>query len=475
VPCSTASPRRGCRRLRRLTTPRGVRITERLVSEAPIPGGREPRLPPQFRLLWSAQVTSSLGDGVMQVGLPLYAAAVGHGALAVATVAALQRVPWLVLGLPAGLLADRQPSWRILVVVWGLLGLAVSALGVLAALGRLGLGGLDGLALLLGTGAVLAYPPVPILLRDTTPRDLLPRANSRLSAATTVGEEAAGPAVGGLLFALFRAVPLLADGASFLAAAGIGLGLAPSQAGRARAVAHPEPGAASERGGPGRETPTQTATGPAGGAGLLADLAAGARWLLWDRPTRTLVGTTAVFAFCQSLVTGIFVLYGLHDLRLAAAAYGVFIAITAVGDVAGGLVGDRIIGRLGTSATILAGGAVAAVAYLGLAAEPNRYVAAPLLALEAVGIVAGSAASGTFRQRLVPRPLLGRVNGAIRTVLWGIIPIGSVVGGALAIHIGLRATIGVAGAAQLVALAALAGPLRRAIAGAEGVGPGDRS
>lgn len=462
MPCSTASPRRGCRRLRRLTTPRGVRITERLVSDAPVPGGREPRLPRQFRLLWSAQVTSSLGDGVMQVGLPLYAAAVGHGALAVATVAALQRVPWLVFGLPAGLLADRQSSRRILVVVWGLLGLAVGGLGAVAAVGRLGLGGLDVLALLLGTGAVLAYPPIPILLRDTTPGPLLPRANSRLSAATTIGEEAAGPAVGGLLFALARAVPLLADGASFLGAAGIGLRLRRPGDRPATSGPRPESGAASPP--PAVRDPARS---PSAATRLLADVAAGARWLARDRPTRTLVGTTAVFAFCQSLVTGIFVLYGLHDLRLAAAAYGVFIAITAVGDVAGGLVGDRIIARLGTSATIVVGGLVAALAYLGLAAEPNRYLAAPLLALEAVGIVAGSAASGTFRQRLVPRPLLGRVNGAIRTVLWGIIPIGSVVGGVLATHIGLRATIGVAGGAQLVALAALAGPLRRAIAGAE--------
>ena len=54
----------------------------------------------------------------------------------------------------------------------------------------------------------------------------------------------------------------------------------------------------------------------------------------------------------------------------------------------------------------------------------------------------------SFRQRLCPRPLLGRMNASIRFVVWGTMPIGSLVGGLLGAQLGIRAVfwISVAGA-----------------------------
>ncbi|MBX4420750.1 hypothetical protein K4H00_22360, partial [Mycobacterium tuberculosis] len=66
----------------------------------------------------------------------------------------------------------------------------------------------------------------------------------------------------------------------------------------------------------------------------------------------------------------------------------------------------------------------------------------------------------SFRQRLCPKPLLGRMNASIRFLVWGPMPVGAFLGGTIAQGIGIVATLWIfAGLAVLSALPVLISPL----------------
>ena len=67
----------------------------------------------------------------------------------------------------------------------------------------------------------------------------------------------------------------------------------------------------------------------------------------------------------------------------------------------------------------------------------------------------------SFRQRLCPDHLLGRMNATMRFVVWGVLPVGALLGGILGSVLGLRATLWVGAAGQALAVVwLLASPLR---------------
>jgi MFS family permease len=87
-------------------------------------------------------------------------------------------------------------------------------------------------------------------------------------------------------------------------------------------------------------------------------------------------------------------------------------------------------------------------------------------AVVSFAVYAGNVIANSLRQSLSPRDLMGRVGSAWRGIVWGAIPIGSLIGGALAVH-GLRLPLIIAGVAQCVVAIALAGPLTRSLAASE--------
>jgi MFS family permease len=66
--------------------------------------------------LWTASVTSNLGDGVAVIAYPWLASAVTRNALLIALIAIAQRLPWLIFSLPAGVITDRVDRRRIMAV-----------------------------------------------------------------------------------------------------------------------------------------------------------------------------------------------------------------------------------------------------------------------------------------------------------------------------------------------------------------------
>src|SRR3954452_5643436 len=73
------------------------------------------RLGPNYRKLFTATTISNLGDGVGVIAYPWLATAVTRNPLLIAVVGVVQRLPWLLFTLPAGVITDRNDRQRLMV------------------------------------------------------------------------------------------------------------------------------------------------------------------------------------------------------------------------------------------------------------------------------------------------------------------------------------------------------------------------
>jgi MFS family permease len=179
---------------------------------------------------------------------------------------------------------------------------------------------------------------------------------------------------------------------------------------------------------------------------------------------------TAGLALFQAAVLSPFVLFALRDLHLSKAGYGIFLAVAALGNVAGGLLAPSLRRHFATATILIAAGLVAGFAYLVVAATSSVVVAQAAFVAEAAAVAIGSVVSISFRQRHIPPALMGRVSNVFRSIIWGAIPLGALLGGVLADLRGLRSPFVVAGLAQIALVAVIGVPLRRRVLAVDGAG-----
>ncbi|HVA43575.1 MAG TPA: MFS transporter [Acidimicrobiales bacterium] len=377
----------------------------------------------------ASTVVSGLGDGVALVGLPLLAASLDRNPVIVALVMVAQRAPWL-FSVVTGAVADRvrlrpyvsvvEVARMVLVV---LLGVAVvthfhplAAVFVVAA----GLGSFES-AFFAATGRMVTA---------VVELNQLGRANGYLFALQVGSEQVAGQALGGLLAAVALSLPFIFDGATF----GLSAVLLVTTALRRDDL----------ESGPNNED-------------FLAGIRLGLEWFAKNPGLRTASVYVAILAFCQSLVVGVMVLWSLHVLHLSRSGFGLLMGATTAGMVVGALTSGRAVDRLGTGPMLVFSGAVAAIAYLVAGSTSMAIVAGAALFIEQSAVAAGSVANQAMRQMVIPRDMLGRVANVTRSLIYGAIPAGALVGGLVASRYGLRLPFFVAGGLQL-ALVALLGP-----------------
>jgi MFS family permease len=396
--------------------------------------------------VWSAATVSSVGDGLALVAFPLLAASLTRNPALVAGTVVAQELPWLVVALPAGVLADRINRGRLMYAVDAIRTAIMLVLGLTIVTHALSLPVLYLTAFALGSFETVfsgaAHAVVPDVIGDTSD-ERLDKANGYLFSAQTSGQRLAGPAVGGLLFAAAAAAPFILDGVSFLLSAGL-LALA------FRATA------TTTNKLPTREQSTTSTT-------FVDDLRAGIAFFRQSQLLRLLSLVIGGLAFCQAMTTGILVLFALDKLHLTRAGYGLFLAAAALGNIAGGIVAQRVRRRYGTARILTFGALAAAAAYLGIGLTSSPFVAAGLFIIEAIAVACGSVASISLRQSAVPEHLRGRVGSTFRMIIWGAIPIGALVGGVVATQFGLRTPFFVAGVAQLTLALLTANALRRVV------------
>jgi MFS family permease len=391
----------------------------------------EARLGTLFRLVLTSSAVSTLGDGVRFAALPLLAAVLLPDPFQIAAVTAMTTVPWLLLGLPMGAYADRVDRASMMITADVLRAVTLVALVTLLLGDVLGLAGLLVAAFTLGVGEVMFDCASFAVLPAIVAKERLELANGRLFTVQTICRDLAGYLIGGVLFTVSRAAPLVVDGISFAASA---LLLA--------------------------RLPAQRTAGQEQTASLRADVAEGVRHILRDRLLLTLTLAGGLINAVYLGQVAILVLLVRHVLGLGPVGYAAVLVAGGLGGALGGLVADQVAARLGRTITLVAGIALVGLAGIGAALATVSTTFAGYFAM-GFGLMLWNVVAVSLRQSLVPAELLGRTMGAYRLVAWGTMPLGAVAFGVMATAFGTPDTFGVGGALMLLFSIVLAVVLRR--------------
>lgn len=392
-------------------------------SQAQAPLGR------QFQLLWASTGVSNIADGIGMVALPLLAAQITRDPALIAGIAAAQRLPWLLFTLISGVLVDRLDR-RVLQRTTNLArALIFALLGAMLFFNIASLPLLFLAAFLLGIAETFFDNAAFALLPAVVVRNQLERANGRIYTTQTVANEFIGPPVGGGLFAIFGAAPLLLNALVY----GFSALLVHQLRGSFRAVA---------------------ATGSTQ-VSLRHEIAEGLRWFLHHKLLHAL-GIKAAFEHgCWAATMALLVLVVQERMELDATAYGILLAAGASGGVIGGLVASRMIARIGAGGAAMLNLVLQAGAYFGIALSTDPVVIALMLAIMSFTGSIGGVVGSSFRQAIIPAQLMGRVTSAFRLYALGAMALGALLGGLLARTCGLLAPYWLSGVLLLVLFVAL--------------------
>jgi len=361
-------------------------------------------MPSPFRSLLGGAAGTHAADQLAMAALPLTVVlGLGAGAGTVGLLLAVQAAAWLLCSMPAGLLVDRVPRRAALLLAGGL---NVSGLGLAWAGSWAGLLPLLGLGVFTASAGVVLYVlAAGSAVPDLVAREEMPRANARLELCRAVVTLLGAPLVGGL------AVMGWLDAAYGLAAVLAALGLAAlSRLPRQPSVPRPE------------KPP------------LLAQLREGAGFVL-GHPLLRGIGLCAIFwnmGFFALMAA--FVPFALGVLALDPARVGLVQGGYGAGLLAGAALGPWCMRRLGPNAVLVIGPGVSVLAPLLLALAPPQALALPLAAQVLIGFgpMMWLVCQMSIRQAVTPRPMLGRVGATLQVAIYGVRPVGALLGGWLA-------------------------------------------
>jgi Na+/melibiose symporter-like transporter len=378
-----------------------------------------------FRRYFGAQTVSLFGDQITYLALPLLAVlTVGAGPAEMGYLTAAALLPNLLFSLLAGAWVDRYPGKRRVMVAADLGRAAfLVVVPVLWWAGMLTLPQLYAVAFAIGTLSVFFEVAHSSLFAALVARPDYVDANALINGSRAMSY-VAGPSVGGVLVQVLTApVAILADAVSYLVSA--------AMLGRLRV----------------REHPVQAEAGLGLGRGL--------RFVARSPVLRSVLLATSTLNLFNYVFAALFVLYVTTELGVSPGTLGVVIGAGAVGGLIGAAVCARVTRRIGIGPTLLVGLIVfpAPLMLVPLAGGPRPVVLGMLFAAEllsALGVMLLDIPAGSLQTAATPASMLALVQGAKRTVNYGIRPIGALIGGGLGVAIGVRPALWVASAGALI-------------------------
>jgi len=387
-----------------------------------------------------AETVSQTGSQVSVLALPLIAiVALGAGPVAVGVLAAAATAPVLLAGLPAGAWIDRHRRRPVLVVCDVGRAVVMASVPVAWALGALTLAQLYVVAFACGVLTVWADIAAQAFLPSLVGRHRLAGANASLEVARSAAQVAGPGLCGGLVAVAGAPLAVAADALSF--------GFS--------AVCVARVGGTEER--PGSSPP-----GARGWAA--ADIANGLRYVAAHPLLRPIAACSAVSNLGSAMVGTVLVLFMVQTLHLGAAAIGAVLAVGNVGLVVGAMVAARLAHRYGVGRVIVWSlGLGTPFALLVPLAPRSMAVPALLVAQLAAGLRGPvyNVNQISLRQAITPTELLGRMTATMRVLVLSTMPLGSLLGGAIASVFGLRPALVVGALVGCVAcLFTLLSPVR---------------
>jgi MFS family permease len=363
-----------------------------------------------FSRIWSASLITNLVDGVLRLAAPLLAVSLTEDPILIGALTALGLLPWLFFAIPIGAIVDRVDRRKALVLGNSLR--AVIALFIAFAVSQ----GFINIWLLLIS--VFFFGICEVLV-DTTSQAVLPqildksnyeRGNSRLQISEVIVSQFAGAPLSGLLYAVSIALPFFFSTTGFILA-GLLILLFPFE----------------------REINIRK-EGDAGPAklGLKGDIKFALNYLYQDKQIFSIVVITTLLGFFYSLSNAIAPLFILKELNVSPALFGVVLAIQGVGALVGSIAAPMVSKYLGRGKALAINVFLASLLVLFIGLSPNAYFFVAVSVLIGFTISVWNILLMSLYQSLIPPELYGRIHGARRTIVWGLMPIGALLGGVIA-------------------------------------------
>lgn len=354
------------------------------------------------RLAWSnllAQAAEQLSlAAVPMVAVLLLKAGPGE----IGFLASIQSLPFLLLAMPLGLLADRMSRKRLMVLAESLRALALALLWLALLTDQVSIAALAVVGFMAAVGTVAFSVAAPSLVPALVGADDLARANGRLELARSTAF-AAGPALAGALIAWTGASAAFVLSGMLSVSAVLCL----------RGVREPVRASVAPR-------------------HPLLELQDGARWVWRSDLLRPIMFTSIAWNISWFMLQAAYVPYAMNDLRLNASGVGITLATYGVGMMVGALLAPRVVAALPFGQAILLGPYFSVLAALTMAWSlywPQGWLAALSYFFFGVGPIIWTITSTTLRQTVTPRDMIGRVTSINIVVSTGARPLGAALGG----------------------------------------------
>ena len=378
------------------------------------------RLGRSFWTLLTSSAMSNLADGVFKVALPLLAVRLTRSPALVAGLQLVQTLPWLLGALHIGALIDRSDRRRTMIRANVVRASFVAVPAIAIALDRGSLWLLYVAAIGTGVAEVFYDTAAQSMLPSIVDRSRLDRANGRLFAVELGSQEFAGPPLAGLLVAAALMLPFATSAVLWVVAI-VALTLLRGQF---------RPVLDGER------------------TSIRSSVAEGLAFLRARPVLRTMALMVGMTNLATSAVFAVLVLFAVgpgSEMELSEPAFGALFATMAVGGLVGGLIAERVQARIGRARalTLTVFGMIAYVIVPAL--TTNVVIIGTVFFAGGVTNMLWNVTTVSYRQRVTPDHLLGRVNSAYRLVAWGTRPLGAVVGGVLGQWLGVRSVFLVMG------------------------------
>lgn len=362
-----------------------------------------------FNRLWAASIVSNFADGILIAAAPLLAISLTDSTVLISAIGAMVMLPWLLFAIPIGALVDRVDRRFILASANAARSAVIAIFALLIAIDHATIYWLLAVSFIVGVCEVAA---------DTTAQSLIPqileeknfeKGNSRLHISETVIQGFVGAPLSGFIYAIAIYLPFFINSLGFAMAALLAMSIPIKYLQDVR----PD-GAEKEK------------------KKFIADMKFGIRYLFNEKVLRRLVITTATIGVCYSMGTATIVLFIINELELPKQLFGVILTIQGVGAIAGAFITPHLSKKFGRSNVMTFAITSSSVVLLLQGFSPNIYTFVALATFGGFAISMWNILLMATYQTVIPHELYGRIHGTRRTLVWGMMPIGSLLGGVLA-------------------------------------------
>ena len=376
---------------------------------------------PAFNRMWAASIVSNLADGVLGAAAPLLAIALTDNTVLISSLGAMVMLPWLLFAIPIGALVDRLDRRFILA---GSNAIRAAIIGVVAlgvATHHVTIYWLIAASFIIGVCEVAADTTSQSLIPQLLQKENFEKGNSRLSISETVVQGFIGSPLSGVLYAIAIYLPFFFNSFGYVVSALLALSIPIKYL---------------------QDVRTENAEKEK--KNFVQDMKFGIHYLYNHKVLRRLVVTTSVIGVCYSMGTSTMVLFLVEELNMPKPLFGVILTIQGLGAIAGSIVAPKASTKFGRSTMMTFGIFFSSLVLLGQGFSPNLFVFVALATFGAFTISQWNILLMATYQTVIPNELYGRIHGTRRTIVWGMMPFGSLIGGVLA-HYSLRLPMYVGG------------------------------